>query len=311
MFVFAAVRFGKGMEVVDEGDLNASNLGPLDKKAIHAEFHKVEATVGRRIRDLYSTVDSSGTPCEVLYYFWVKQIDCLLCNRPVDLLPSHIIGRNAFPHRKPEARIRCPKCGDIFTGTIHDVETTCPGCGSPFNPHAGNAKGTKATCSACKGEFVILDAVRRYAGPPRHRLIGKLVLKPNGDKRYLPATDADHKAYASCRQLLAEELQQGKIVLPSLGLEEGHNTRQALNNGYRLWRDFFNDRQLLALAWLQQAIAGIDEPSTRDAFLTLFSSTFEFNNVFASYKGEGTGAVRHMFSHHILKPERMPIVAEP
>ncbi|MEK9179728.1 MAG: DNA methyltransferase, partial [Patescibacteria group bacterium] len=34
-----------------------------------------------------------------------------------------------------------------------------------------------------------------------------------------------------------------------------------------------------------------------------------FNNMFASYKGEGTGAVRHMFSHHILKPERAPIEA--
>jgi putative DNA methylase len=33
----------------------------------------------------------------------------------------------------------------------------------------------------------------------------------------------------------------------------------------------------------------------------------EFNNMFASYKGEGTGAIRHMFAHHILKPERVPI----
>lgn len=29
--------------------------------------------------------------------------------------------------------------------------------------------------------------------------------------------------------------------------------------------------------------------------------------MFASYKGEGTGAIRHMFAHHILKPERVPI----
>ena len=41
--------------------------------------------------------------------------------------------------------------------------------------------------------------------------------------------------------------------------------------------------------------------------LCLFSSTLEFNNLFCSYKGEGTGAVRHMFSHHILKPERAPL----
>ena len=43
--------------------------------------------------------------------------------------------------------------------------------------------------------------------------------------------------------------------------------------------------------------------------MTLFSGTLEFNNLFASYKGEGTGAVRHMFAHHILKPERTPIEA--
>lgn len=29
--------------------------------------------------------------------------------------------------------------------------------------------------------------------------------------------------------------------------------------------------------------------------------------MFASYKGEGTGAIRHMFAHHILKPQRVPI----
>lgn len=41
--------------------------------------------------------------------------------------------------------------------------------------------------------------------------------------------------------------------------------------------------------------------------LCLFSSTLEFNNRFCSFKGEGTGAVRHMFSNHILKPERTPL----
>jgi putative DNA methylase len=33
--------------------------------------------------------------------------------------------------------------------------------------------------------------------------------------------------------------------------------------------------------------------------------------MFCSFKGEGTGAVRHMFSHHILKPERTPLEAHP
>jgi putative DNA methylase len=71
----------------------------------------------------------------------------------------------------------------------------------------------------------------------------------------------------------------------------------------------FNERQLLSLTTLAQAIADLPKGPSRDALAVLFSGALEFNNMFASYKGEGTGAVRHMFSHHILKPERMPIEA--
>jgi putative DNA methylase len=92
-------------------------------------------------------------------------------------------------------------------------------------------------------------------------------------------------------------------------LFDGYNTRQAIGYNYHSWRDFFNARQLLALGWLHKSIMKLPESAERDALLSLFSGTLEFNNLFASYKGEGTGAVRHMFSHHTLKPERMPIEA--
>ena len=60
---------------------------------------------------------------------------------------------------------------------------------------------------------------------------------------------------------------------------------------------------------LHAAIAELPDEQTQDPLFLLFSGLLEFNNLFASYKGEGTGAVRHMFSHHILKPERTPIEA--
>jgi putative DNA methylase len=62
---------------------------------------------------------------------------------------------------------------------------------------------------------------------------------------------------------------------------------------------------------LASTIRDLPEGSAREALAVLFSGVLEFNNLFASYKGEGTGAVRHMFSHHILKPERTPIEANP
>ncbi len=114
---------------------------------------------------------------------------------------------------------------------------------------------------------------------------------------------------ADCSRLLAAAEQRGEIRLPDLRLEQGYNTRQAMGYGFRNWRDFFNDRQLLALGMLHAAIHRIEPPQRRLALATLFSGVLEFNNLFASYKGEGTGAVRHMFSHHILKPERTPIEA--
>ena len=120
------------------------------------------------------------------------------------------------------------------------------------------------------------------------------------------AASASFNAWHS-GQSMPRQLQAGALMLPSLRLQDGHNTRQAINYGYRSWKDFFNARQLLCLSILADAIRAIEDLSTRELFACLFSGTLEFNNMFASYKGEGTGAVRHMFAHHILKPGRTPL----
>lgn len=154
-----------------------------------------------------------------------------------------------------------------------------------------------------------MESVRTIGHAPNHRLYGKLLLTGAGHKIYLAATQADISAYDECSRLLGMEVKRKEFRLPTDTLADGFNTRQAIGYNYKAWRDFFNDRQLLALGWLQEAIAELSDASVRDPLLTLFSGIIEFNNLFASYKGEGTGAVRHMFAHHILKPERTPIEA--
>jgi putative DNA methylase len=125
----------------------------------------------------------------------------------------------------------------------------------------------------------------------------------------LPVDKNDIEADTTCSHELQALVEKGSIKLPDLALEEGHNTRQAMNYKFSNWRDFFNDRQLLGLGQLYSSIHELEDAEARDSLATLFSGALEFNNLFASYKGEGTGAVRHMFSHHILKPERTPIEA--
>lgn len=284
-------------------------LGLLDINRIQSAFAHLSETVGQRIKKLYQFSDEGGNRYDVLYYFWVKQVPCSHCAVKIDLFPSFIFVRNAYPDRRPEVQICCPQCGDIFSALNKDKRVSCPSCRSSFDPHNGPARGAKAHCPKCSQVFSIAEAIRATGQPPSHRLYGKLVLTSDGEKKYLPATDDDLEAYKACSHELSREIEEGMIRLPQTVLTDGFNTRQAIGYNYKAWRDFFNDRQLLALGWLQEAITTLPDASTRDTFLLLFSGVLEFNNLFASYKGEGTGAVRHMFAHHILKPERTPIEA--
>jgi putative DNA methylase len=278
-------------------------LGPLDRDALMQAFGRLSATVGERIRRLYQTTDAEGHLCDALYYFWVKTLPCPHCTARVDLFPSSIFARNAYPDRKPEVRVYCPHCAAVFPASVRDQQVACPSCAHRFDPHHGPAEGASATCTTCSKSFAIAKVAKAQGRPPGHRLFAKLVLTSRGDKLYLPVTREDEAAYQRC----TEELARSNLPLPTLELAHGYNTRQVLNYAYRTWRDFFNDRQLLALGWLHQALVEIPDEPVRDAMLTVFSGALEFNNTFASYKGEGTGAVRHMFAHHILKPERVPI----
>jgi len=280
-------------------------MGRLNRSAITDAFDQVKCQVADRIGDLYKSRDTAGLECDVLYYFWVKIVDCPKCMRKVDLFSSYIIARHANPARNRIVQVICPVCGEIFPCQYNATSEVCPRCNERFNPQQGPAHNANAVCVYCGFEFPIAKTIRSTGRPPEHRLYGKLLLKPSGEKVYLATTDDDNEAYRKA----SEQLRTEGLPLPELEIRDGHNTRQVLNYGYKLWRDFFNDRQLLALGVLQRAISAIEDEALRIPLLVVFSGALEFNNMFASYKGEGTGAVRHMFSHHILKPERTPIEA--
>src|SRR5262249_26858595 len=160
---------------------------------------------------------------------------------------------------------------------------TCRSCATEFPPEQGPARGTKASCPHCGQAFTILDAVAAVGTRPGFRLYGKLVLTRGWARENLPATPGAHAASLECSAELRGAVELGQIRLPTLALEHGYNTRQAMSYAFTSWRDFFNDRQLLALGWLHAAIARIADGPTRSALLTLFSGVLEFNNLFASY----------------------------
>lgn len=275
------------------------------RDAVMATFAAIEQDVADRLQRFYQAHLPDGQTVPVLYYFWVKQMPCPSCDTAVDLFSSRVFAQHAYAKRNPEARAVCPHCGEINRVRFDATAAECTACQRSFDPSTGPARGQHATCPCCAHTFGIAKTVRATNHPPEHRLYAKLVLLPDGRKEYLPADAHDEELYRKAEA----ELSSSSDPYPRVEIEPGYNTNQALNYNYRFWHQFFNARQLLGLSILAERIRGINEPALRDLFTCLFSGALEFNNMFASYKGEGTGAVRHMFSHHILKPERVPLEA--
>ena len=144
---------------------------------------------------------------------------------------------------------------------------TCSYCSLAFNPQEGPACGQKATCPECSHSFQIAKTVRENNAPPAHRPYAKLVLLPDGKKKYIAAIDADQELYNKATMTLADRAD----AYPVAAIEPGYNTNQALGYNYRYWHEMFNDRQLLCLSILAERIRKVPDPVLRELFACLFS----------------------------------------
>ena len=278
------------------------SLTHVSEAQLRAEFARLEARVAPIIRSFYRTIDpSTNEVIPVLYYFWCKVVECPN-GQVVPLMSRYVFAQNAYPSRHPQAQILCPQCWQITQDRYDATETTCKLCSFHFNPQAGPARGQFVTDHSGQ-KHRIKDLLKGKAAPPAHRLYASLAVRPDKKKVYLPIAKYDLDLYASAEAMLELE----DLPLPESDVRPGHNTDQARGYNYLRWRDFFNARQLLCLGLLLRDILKIEDVRVQEQLLCLFSSALEFNNLFCSFKGEGTGAVRHMFSNHILKPERAPL----
>jgi putative DNA methylase len=275
------------------------SLTRVDISKLEHVFTEIEADVKQEISHYYKTLDpDTGEEIAVLYYFWVKQVTTP-GGETVPLFSSYVFSKDAYPKKKPTARIICPSCWNINTGRYDATELVCGNCAHSFNPQSGPVKGQFVITSS-RATYKIKDLVLASERPPEHRLYALMALKKDGTKIYLSPSPYDLDLLMEARNKLREK----SLPLPDMTVRPGHNTNQARGYNYHNWRDFFNERQLLCLGILLSRILLIEDKAIRNQFLCLFSSTLEFNNLFCSFKGEGTGAVRPLFSHHILKPER-------
>lgn len=276
-----------------------------DPSEVVATYQLLEHTVAPKLLNYFETRTEEGNRATVLYYFLVKVVSCPQCDEQIDLFKSRIFSKNAVPHKDSSARALCPSCGAV-NSTLYDAEhVKCSDCGTTYNPQQGNIKGAKVECDKCDHIFRLVERMKSIRGPLGYRRYAKMILTTDGQKRYASMNAFDDALLED----IAQEFTSIRSSFPQIEITPGYNTNQILKHNYRFWHELFSDRQLLCIHHLREAIRQIDHADHRLLFACLFSGVLEFNNLFASFKGEGTGAVRHMFSHHVLKPEVMPIEA--
>ena len=282
-----------------------SALTLRDSESLLRAFHEIEKDVAAQIGEYFRGQLPDGTPCTVLYYFWVMQCRCPGCGVLIDLFSDYAFAGHVDRRRRPFVHVICPKCDDV---TRHDSTislATCWRCGHSFDFRSGPAHSRTATCTGCEERFLIADTIRATGGIPSYRMYAKMVLTPGGDKEYHPITDYDRLVHESA----VSDVQARRHLIPSDKIEPGKNTDQMRRYGFSEWAQLFTQRQLAAASLIADRIRQLEDNNLRATFACFFSGVLEFNNLFASFKGEGTGAVRHMFHHHILKPERMALEA--
>lgn len=279
---------------------------PISLAKLDSVFTEIEAKVAQKILDLYSTTcPKCNAPAIASYLYWVKVARCRLCGAEVPLRKSMVIA----PHMSHPntGLVTCPRCGELFVSDCLSEEIQCKGCAAKFNSSSGYTDGAKFTCRSCGSTDEIIRVYRSGESPPEHRLIGMAYVCQTCGKAYKKPRDGDYYKLMSVEQQFNRL--KDSLIFPRGSIPSGYNTNQMRNYNYHYWHQMFNERQLLALSWLLEAVLQLDQENVREFMLLLFSGLLEFNNLFCSPKGLGTGAVRHIFAHHAYIPPKEVIEA--
>lgn len=278
----------------------------VDESALKAAYAEVEKAVSAKISEYYGTTCSGcGEPATAQYVAWVKQVTCSHCGELADLNSTQVI--MADMATKGAGLVDCPECGHPWWVSKVKDEVECPKCEHHFTPADRRSKASDYHCDHCGNEEAILNVVKKMKEPPTHRMRCLTVWCDACGKLHQSPTKADQARY----DVIAEDVKRrwSKMRIPREKVPAGYNTNQMLRYQYRYWHQMFNPRQLAAYDALFGAIRELKDVPSRELLTLLASTSLELNSMFCGAKGLGTGAVRHVFSHHAFIPAKEPLEA--
>ena len=278
----------------------------VDTPALLDAYRRVEAEVSEPITALYATTCSGcSSPARTQYVAWIKQVPCSACGELADLHCSQVV--MADMATKGAGLVDCPDCGQPWWEPSVKEEVACPKCTHRFIPNERRTRATHYLCDRCGMEEAILNVVRDAPEPPTHRLRCLTVWCDFCGKVHQAPTEGDRELYAGMEAEVARRWDD--LLIPREAIPPGYNTNQMRRYGYRYWWQMFNPRQLAAYDLLFGALGRVEDAPSRELLTLLASTSLELNSMFCGAKGLGTGAIRHVFSHHAFIPTKDPLEA--
>jgi adenine-specific DNA methylase len=262
-------------------------------------FEQVKSEVADEILQYYRTrCPNDDHEAEVVYNFWVEELDCVSCGHTVPLFKDYRIAKGRYGDDKDKYHVLCPDCGSVSLVEDWKSECECDECKNEWVPQNGNtSRGGYFTCPDCGQKASKTDAVEQQ-GPPERRLYAvefycekcdEMGLEKSEHKGYKGADKFDKNLVENAREEwesrknLREYTPQGSIPEGAITASSEVSGNDVFDHGYNEWQDMFLPRQLLCLSTLMKAISEVKNQNAKEYLLLAFSDSLMFQSTFSIY----------------------------
>ena len=284
-------------------------LKPLDLEKLDDYYRQVEKTAGEKIKQLYKTdCAQCGNESDSLYSFWVRSVECPNCQKDVHLYKRTLLNegrsRNKPVTSDNPATVFCPSC---FALNEWDGEKNCDcqSCGASFNPQNGSYDQGYFSCAHCGKEKIQLVDVMRKGKRLNQKLVAIEYWCEKCKGRLYKAPDSKDLEKLNFLQNAFKENRDTYVFPRQKILEGASSVRWRLHN-YEYYYEVFTARQLIAFNHLFDGIWSIPEEEYRNALITVFSNSLEYNNMMTPYNYPHR-KLHHLFNYHALPLTTTPV----
>ncbi len=284
-------------------------LGAAGYDLADPEISDLCATVSAQLASFHKTTIPDLGERVVLHHFWVECRNCRNCGHTFEIHPHYQL---AHSKEKGLQWVFCKECHEVAELSLARKEIRC-GCGIRTRIAQGTLDQGKVRCPEC-GTFSGLAERGEEPTKPHWRLFAQEYLEEtlNGTTRHFKsASEDDQIRFGMARKKLKNIEEAGGSFAPGRAIPtDGRSDQRPLIHGFNRYCDLFNDRQLLHMTLLGQAIKGVQAPRLRKLLAIAFSEHLTTNCMYTAY-AFGYRRTSPMFSIHGYRHITRPVEINP